>query len=161
LKKITVNAVIPGSVIGAIPPLVGWVAGNGSLSSPYAWIIAGFFFIWQVPHFYLLAYKYADQYKNAGFPSIKDRYTEKSLKIIIYIWILATSVATIFLQITGIINSVISSILLIVAIVWLNIIFAGLLVNPNPVFNSGKYFMKINFFVLIVIIILSIDHLLL
>jgi protoheme IX farnesyltransferase len=161
LKKITVNAVIPGSVIGAIPPLVGWVAGNGSLLSPYAWIIAGFFFIWQVPHFYLLAYKYADQYKNAGFPSIKDRYTEKTFKIMIYIWSLAMSVATIFLQLAGILNSAPSSVLLVIAIVWLVITFAGLLIKPQTVFKPGKYFMEINFFVLFVIIILSIDHLLL
>lgn len=32
LKRITAHAVIPGSVIGAIPPLVGWVASGASLN---------------------------------------------------------------------------------------------------------------------------------
>jgi len=160
LKKVTANAVIPGSVIGAIPPLVGWVAGNGSLYSPYAWILASFFFVWQVPHFYLLAYKYASQYKNAGFPAITDKYSEKSLRQIIYIWILATSVATILLQATGMINSLISSFLILIALLWLNIVFLGLLFKPEALISPGKYFMKINYFVLAVVVILSVDHLL-
>jgi len=42
LKKKTAFAVVPGSVIGALPPLVGWVAGGGSLTDPRALIIAFF-----------------------------------------------------------------------------------------------------------------------
>ena len=53
LKRITPHAVIPGSFIGAIPPLIGWVAAGGSLLDFRAWVLALFFFVWQVPHFYL------------------------------------------------------------------------------------------------------------
>jgi len=44
MKRKTPFAVIPGSVIGALPPLVGWVAGGGSLLDPRAMILAFFFF---------------------------------------------------------------------------------------------------------------------
>jgi protoheme IX farnesyltransferase len=160
LKKITVHAVIPGSVIGSIPPLVGWVAGDGSLLTPHAWIIASFFFVWQVPHFYLLAYKYSQQYKEAGFPSITESYSEQNIRYLIYIWILITSIATGILQISGLVNSYISSILLFIIVIWLNVEFIKILPKKTMQFSPGKYFMKINYFVLIVVIILTLDKLL-
>ena len=159
LKKKTVHAVIPGSVIGAIPPLVGWVAGGGELSSPKAWIIALFFFVWQVPHFYLLAYKFSAQYKNAGFPIITDSLSEKSIRYLIYIWILLTSIATGVLQVTGIVSSYISAIFLFILVLWLNIEFIKIIINKSVNFSPGKYFMKINYFILLVVIILSVDQL--
>jgi heme o synthase len=75
LKKKSAFAVVPGAVIGAIPPLVGWVAGGGSLADPRAMFMAFFFFIWQVPHFWLLMLKYGEEYTKAGFPSITRIYT--------------------------------------------------------------------------------------
>ena len=39
LKKKTAFAVVPGAVIGSIPPLVGWVAARGHLGDPRAIIM--------------------------------------------------------------------------------------------------------------------------
>jgi len=58
LKRKTAFAVIPGSLIGAIPPAVGWVAGGGNMLNPNLFLLLFFFFIWQVPHFWLLLLKY-------------------------------------------------------------------------------------------------------
>ena len=160
LKKVTPNAVIPGSVIGAIPPLVGWVAGGGNLWSPQALFIAIFFFVWQVPHFYLLAVKFSDQYKAAGFPVITEAFSEKAIIILIYIWILTTTISTFFLKLEGLVTSNISAVLIIISAIWLNYQFLKLLVSKKTVLKPGKYFMKINYFVLVVVIILSVDHLL-
>ena len=75
LKRVTPNAVIPGSLIGSIPPLVGWVSAGGDLMTPQAGLLAMFFFIWQVPHFYLLALRYGHEYEKAGLPSIVSRWS--------------------------------------------------------------------------------------
>ncbi|MDO8896327.1 MAG: protoheme IX farnesyltransferase, partial [Bacteroidales bacterium] len=85
MKRKTAFAVIPGSVIGAIPPVVGWVAGGGELFSSQALILAFFFFIWQVPHFWLLMLKYGDEYVKAGYPSITQLYDEKQIRYITFI----------------------------------------------------------------------------
>jgi len=45
LKKKTPLAIIPGSMVGAIPPAVGWVSAGGSLFDPRIIIISFFFFI--------------------------------------------------------------------------------------------------------------------
>ena len=57
---------IVGAVVGAIPPLIGWVAVRDSLS-PQAWLLAALLFLWQLPHFLSLAWILQDQYAGAGF----------------------------------------------------------------------------------------------
>lgn len=55
-----------GAIVGAFPPLLGWVAAVGSLSGA-AWIFGGILFLWQIPHFMALAWKYKDEYEHGGF----------------------------------------------------------------------------------------------
>ncbi len=157
LKKKTAFAVVPGSVIGAIPPIVGWVAAGGSITNPQILILAFFFFIWQVPHFWLLLLKYGKEYEKAGFPSITSIYTETQIRNITFIWTLATAIASLMIATFGIMNSYITRILLLVAAIWLVIGFADLIINKNKVFNPFKYFMKINYFVLAVLVLLTLD----
>ncbi|MDZ7741553.1 MAG: heme o synthase [Bacteroidota bacterium] len=157
LKKKTAFAVVPGSVIGAIPPVVGWVAAGGSVTDPEILILAFFFFIWQVPHFWLLLLKYGKEYEKAGFPSLTSIYTETQIKNITFIWTLATAIASLMIATFGIMSSSITRILLLVAAVWLVIGFADLIISKNKAFNPFKYFMKINYFVLVVLVLLTLD----
>lgn len=159
LKRKTAFAVIPGSVIGALPPLVGWVAGGGNIADPSAMILAFFFFIWQVPHFWLLMLKYGEEYKKAGYPSITSIYAPQQLKNTTFVWTFATAIAALMIPFFGIINSVLASIGMVLASIWLIVIFSKLLLNKDPVFNPFYYFMRINYFVLAIIIFLSLDHL--
>jgi protoheme IX farnesyltransferase len=159
LKKRTAFAVVPGSVIGAIPPMVGWVAGGGRLDDPRALIIAFFFFIWQVPHFWLLLLKFGKEYEKAGFPSITSIYTDKQIKNTTFIWTMATAVTALMLPVFGVINSVVMSVGLLLAVIWLVFVFSKLLRPVEEKFNARYYFMKINYFVLFMIIFLSVDSL--
>jgi len=160
LKKKTAFAVVPGSVIGALPPLVGWVAGGGSLTDPRALIIAFFFFIWQVPHFWLLLLKYGKEYEKAGYPSLTSIYSEKQIKYTTFIWTMATGVTALMLPVFGIVNSLIFSLATLLASAWLIIQFIRLLRQNDESFKPGVYFMKINYFVLFMIIFLSVDSVL-
>jgi protoheme IX farnesyltransferase len=160
LKKRTSFAVIPGAVIGAIPPMVGWVAGGESLADPRAAIIAFFFFIWQVPHFWLLLLKYGKEYEKAGFPSLTSKYSEMKIKYTTFIWILATAITALMLPLFGVISSAFFSILMAAVAIWLIFVFTALLRKNQDVFNPTFYFMKINYFVLFVMLFLSIDSVL-
>ncbi|MBN2349062.1 MAG: protoheme IX farnesyltransferase [Bacteroidales bacterium] len=158
LKRITPNAVIPGSVIGSIPPLVGWIAGGGTLSDYHAWIIALFFFLWQVPHFYLLILLFGKEYKRAGFPTLTDKYSDKKIKNLILVWILATILSLLLFPIFGLTQSIISLIGIVIISVWIIIIFLYPAINNNVQFSPRKYFMRINYFVLIALILMLSDH---
>ena len=61
----TLNTLV-GAVCGAIPPMIGWVAASGSLDRG-AWILGGLLFVWQIPHFFALAWMYRRDYARGGF----------------------------------------------------------------------------------------------
>jgi heme o synthase len=154
LKRITPNAVIPGSVIGSIPPLVGWVSAGGKLFSIHACILAIFFFIWQVPHFYLLALKYGHEYHEAGLPSITLNWSFNKAKKHIFMWIILTAMAALALAFSSLPSSVISSTVIIASSLLLVNSFRTILTKTDESFDPIHYFMNINYFVLSVTLVL-------
>lgn len=159
LKRKTAFAVLPGSIIGAIPPMVGWVAGGGELSDPRLFVLAFFFFIWQVPHFWLLMLKYGKEYEDAGYPSITSMISKQQIKNATFMWTAATAVTALMIPVSGLMSTVFFKITIVLASVWLIVVFAQLLSSKKDDFNPFYYFMRINYFVLIMIIALSIDPL--
>jgi len=160
LKRKTAFAVIPGSVIGAIPPLVGWVAAGGLLSDPKAIVLGLFFFMWQVPHFWLLMLKYGEEYEAAGFKSITSLISKQQVKNSTFLWTVATAVSAIMVANSGLITLVFFKVLIVIASFWLIGVFSKLILPKTKEFNPFHYFMRINYFVLIMILILSIEPLL-
>jgi protoheme IX farnesyltransferase len=157
LKNKTAFAVIPGAVIGAIPPLVGWVAGGGSLLDVRAMIMAFFFFIWQVPHFWLLMLKYGNEYEQAGFPSITKIYSEDQIKNVTFIWVLATAVSALMIPVFYLTQSWLILAGFLIACIWVIVIFSRLLTRKNEPLNPMYYFMRINYFVLAIIILMGLQ----
>jgi len=160
LKKKTPHAVIPGSVIGAIPPLVGWVAARGELWNRQPMIMAIFFFVWQVPHFYLLAVRYGDEYKKAGLPSITAQYSLKQIKNLVFIWIIFMALAASGFALSRPYSTWISSVIIWIISVGLVYFFSSLLFRNQSTFEAGKYFMLINYYVLAVVLVLVTDPIL-
>jgi len=159
LKRKTAVAVIPGSIIGSIPPMVGWVAGGGSLTDPRLLILAFFFFVWQVPHFWLLMLNYGKEYEKAGYPSITAKISKQQIKNATFVWTAATTIAALMLPVYGLVTTLFFKMIIIIAAVWLVAVFAPLLQSKKQDFNPFYYFMRINYFVLVMIISLSIDPL--
>jgi protoheme IX farnesyltransferase len=89
LKQKTAFAAIAGALVGAIPPILGWVSGGGSILDSKILGVALFFFIWQVPHFWLLLLDYSKDYDKAGLPSITKIFSTEQIKRIIFIWLLS------------------------------------------------------------------------
>ena len=95
LKRVSSFAVVPGSLVGAIPAFMGWTAAGGYVFQPTIIFIAFFLFIWQIPHFWLLMIKYGKEYEEAGFKTINQAVNSGNLKMIIFAWVVATSFSSI------------------------------------------------------------------
>lgn len=65
LKQISVINTWIGAVVGAVPPLMGWVAASGSLDVGALILAAGLYF-WQMPHFMALAWLCREDYAAGG-----------------------------------------------------------------------------------------------
>jgi protoheme IX farnesyltransferase len=72
LKKIHGIAVMVGAIPGALPCLIGWVAGTDSLSLG-GWILFCIQFFWQFPHFWAIAWVSYNDYSKAGFKLLPDK----------------------------------------------------------------------------------------
>ena len=76
LKRRTPLCTLAGAFPGAMPPLIGWAAASGSITSGKAWILYAVLFLWQFPHFMAIAWMYREDYAQAGyliFPTNSDR----------------------------------------------------------------------------------------
>lgn len=86
LKKINSIAVLVGALPGALPCLIGWVAGSDDFSAG-GWILFGMQFLWQFPHFWAIAWVAHSDYSAAGFmllPAKKGPTQFTALQTIMY-----------------------------------------------------------------------------
>ena len=87
LKRTTVHNIVIGGSAGAVPPLVGWAAVEGSLSLP-AWLLFAIVFYWTPPHFWALALILRRDYAAAGVPMLPVVRGEAETKRQILLWTL-------------------------------------------------------------------------
>ncbi|KAL1452124.1 hypothetical protein WDU94_006432 [Cyamophila willieti] len=69
MKRISIANTWVGSVVGAIPPLMGWAACTGSLldGTGGAFLLSAILFTWQFPHFNALSWNLRPDYSRAGY----------------------------------------------------------------------------------------------
>ncbi len=67
-KKKWAFAAVPGAIPGALPVTLGFSAINDNIFSSVSIYLFLLMFLWQMPHFWSLAIKYADDYANGKFP---------------------------------------------------------------------------------------------
>ncbi len=160
LKQKTAFAAVTGALVGAIPPVLGWVVGSGSMLDPRIWGVCLFFFIWQIPHFWLLLIDFSKDYEKAGLPSVTKILSAEQIKRIVTVWLLGTGVSSLIIPLFGFFNSFSSRLFLIAATCWL---FGNAIVffRSYPKKNAqGSVFTNLNIYVLIVTLLLSLDKLL-
>lgn len=157
LKRRTVFAVLAGAFVGAFPPMIGWTAAGGFVFAPEILLISLLLFLWQVPHFILLLLKYGNDYEIAGFVSLTTFFTENGLKQLIFIWILATASAVIVIPVAGVVSSKIIIFALLISTAWLVVSFYFILRQQSV--NLKLAFLQMNVFLLLVLILFSVDSL--
>ena len=65
LKRISEINTLIGAIPGALPPLIGATAALGRFSVE-GWTLFAILAMWQLPHFYAIAWMYKDDYRGAG-----------------------------------------------------------------------------------------------
>ena len=85
-KRYTSLNTIIGSIPGALPPVGGWAAATGNISSE-SLMLFSVLFCWQIPHFLSLAIIYKDDYSRGGFkmlPSITKNVNYVTFQILFF-----------------------------------------------------------------------------
>ena len=160
LKKKTALAIIPGSLVGALPPLAGWLAAGGNLLDFKIGIVALYFFVWQIPHFWLLLLLYGSDFKKGGFPVLTDLYSETFIKRITFALLIATLLIGIAIPYVGSELFLATHTVIIVSSVLMFLVALSFLRNKNIERKDiVKTFVSINLYTLTLITVLSADKL--
>jgi protoheme IX farnesyltransferase len=98
-------AAIPGAIPGALPILMGYAAAAGPVFTPGGLYLFALLFFWQMPHFWVLALKYRQDYEDGGFPTLAVTHgaglTVKQIGIWCLAYIALSGAAPLFLHVHG------------------------------------------------------------
>jgi len=92
LKRTTILAIIPGAVCGAIPAYVGWLDGGGPWLSFPVLLLFALFFLWQIPHFWLILLGHSRDYAAGDMPNLLNLVSESRLRRFFITWIGALAI---------------------------------------------------------------------
>jgi protoheme IX farnesyltransferase len=101
LKTKTRFALFAGALTGAIPVAIGWAGAGGALGSPALLAVALFMYLWQIPHFLLLALTYGEEYERAGFRCFLTRAPERRGRSAVLAWTILAVCSTALFPLLG------------------------------------------------------------
>jgi len=160
VKRRSVCAVVPGALVGALPPAIGWTAAGGAPSDPRLLALCFIFFIWQVPHFWLLLSLFGDEYAGAGLPSLSVKFGVRRLVGFSFIWMLATSASALLLPVYGLTSSSWAPLALAACALWLAWTASAVLASGGDGARTRPAFRTVNLYVLLIMALLVADALL-
>jgi len=159
LKRRSAFAWLPGALIGAIPPAIGWTAAGGSILDRGVLPLSFFFFLWQIPHFWLLLSVRGREYEGAGFPSLTRVFGPERLARLTFIWMVAAAGSSLLLPLFGVVSSRPAAFGLVAAAALTAILAPRLLRSPGDRETLRLAFRGINLHALFVIVVVSADAL--
>jgi len=160
LKRHSAFAVLPGGLLGMIPPAIGWMAAGKSLAEPEFLALGLLFFIWQVPHFWLLMARHHSDYRVAGFPTAVEAFGAVGFRRVLFVWWMLTVFCGIYAAVIFAMQN--QALWLLLSSLAAAATFSGvrLLLNELTPERAGLLFTWINLFLLATVTLLSADVLL-
>ena len=156
LKVRNAFAAIPGALVGAIPPAIGWTMGGGHFDARLA-AICFFFFMWQVPHFLIHQQAFRKEYEEIHLPSLTTVFTGTQLDRLTFQWLLAAAVSLQLVLYYGLIQSSLIHLSLIATSLWFITKGIALIKKRKP--NYTDIFMSTNHFMLTAMLLIFADRL--
>lgn len=158
LKNSTIWALVPGAICGALPPYIGWLAGNGFVLSPVILTVFALFAVWQIPHFWLILLANRSDYLASKYPNLIQLLSERSLQLVSVVWLL--SALTIVQNLVALLNYLPDRVRWIISIfsVAVFIIFcAQMFFSKSPAYRF--LFFLLNGFMFLIMLLFSIGSL--
>jgi protoheme IX farnesyltransferase len=155
LKKINSVSVLVGAFPGALPCLIGWVAGTDEFSAG-GWILFAIQFLWQFPHFWAIAWVAHKDYSKAGFkllPSTKGPTKFTAAQTVIYSMLMVpVGMLPYYYNMTGIISLWI----VLACNIWMVLVSVQLFIKMD-VGSARKVMFSSYFYLMIVLLSLLFD----
>ncbi len=70
LKPKWVFAAVPGAIPGALPVTIGYAVNNPDIFNSESFYLFLIMFLWQMPHFWVIAIRYVEDYRLGAIPTL-------------------------------------------------------------------------------------------
>jgi protoheme IX farnesyltransferase len=100
LKRATPQNIVIGGAAGAAPPVLGWTAVTGEITSS-ALLLFLIVFVWTPPHFWALAIARKDEYAKVGIPMLPVTHGEDYTRLNILLYTILLVLITVLPYLTG------------------------------------------------------------
>ena len=117
LKRATPQNIVIGGAAGAAPPVLGWTAVTGDVSSS-ALLLFLIIFVWTPPHFWALAIARKEEYEKVGIPMLPVTHGDEYTRLNILLYTILLVLITIIPYLTGM-----SGVIYLLAAVVLDVLF--------------------------------------
>ncbi|MBI5209885.1 MAG: UbiA family prenyltransferase [Elusimicrobia bacterium] len=157
LKRRTAFAAVPGALVGTVPPALGWLAAGGSLADGRILVVCFFFYLWQVPHFWLLATGQEKDLAAAGLPGAGAALGRVRLGRLAAVWMCVAAASTCLFPLFGATSSATASAALLAAscaLAWRSLRLLG---EGTADGDFRRAFAEINAFALAVLVLIAAD----
>jgi protoheme IX farnesyltransferase len=153
LKAKTILALVPGAVCGALPAVIGWIAGGGRPGSPVTALLMALLILWQIPHFWLLSLSYYHDYADGALPHLLRHLSESAMRRLLVPWVTALAAVMLLftllpLGVSGVFRGVIAGIAATLVPVF---IFQAIARHP-PTPRTLFIFLNLIFFLFILVV---------
>ena len=85
LKRATPQNIVIGGAAGAFPPMIGWAAATGDISTASVLMFC-LTFMWTPPHFWALALFMRSDYDDAGVPMLTVTHGRRATRVHILVY---------------------------------------------------------------------------
>lgn len=150
LKRSSTWSTSIGGISGAMPPVIGYCAVTGEVDAG-AWILFAFLFLWQPAHFWSLAIRRVEEYREAGFPllPVVKGVKRTKLQMIPYVLLLLPTVVLLYsFGYAGIYFLIISVVL---SVVWLVHTLLGISAKDTEKWAKVNFLISVNYLMIVFI----------
>nr|WP_152557819.1 heme o synthase [Paenibacillus sp. TCA20] len=144
LKRSSTWSTSMGGFSGAVPPVIGYVAVTGTVDMG-AILLGALLFLWQPPHFWSLAIRRLDDYKNAGYPLLPVVKGIHRTKIQMIPYLILLVPVPILMYVYGYTGIIFMSVSLLLSLIWLFLGFQGFRARDTDAWAKKMFFFSINY----------------
>lgn len=152
LKRSSVHGTIVGSISGAIPPVVGYLAVSGGIDLG-ATILFFILALWQMPHSFAIAIYRLEDYTKAGIPVLPVKKGIPVTKVQILIYVAFFVMATFSLAVFGYAGYPYLLVMALSGFGWLGLSAKGFYVFDNKLWARNMFIYSIAILVVFCIMI--------
>lgn len=154
LKRSSTWSTSIGGISGAMPPVIGYCAVTGEIDAG-AWLLFALLFLWQPAHFWSLAIRRVEEYREAGFPLLPVVKGVKRTKLQMIPYVLLLLPTVILLYTYGYAGIYFLIIAVVLSLVWLVHTISGLRAADTEKWAKVNFLISVNYLMVVFVAMIA------